>query len=120
MPDTAAFCPGCGRPMRAVERAQGTVGVLSRRVAGALAYCIIPPIIFLFVEPYSKDRFVRFHSVQCLALWGTVISLAIVLKLAGLLLFIIPVLGPLLVVVGMQTHREDFYGYFDSVSSRGD
>jgi len=42
---------------------------------------------------------VRFHSFQCLLLWGAAILLAIALKLAGLLLFIIPVLGPLLVVL---------------------
>src|SRR5256885_16724957 len=36
MPDTGAFCPGCGRAMRAVERARGTVGVLPETLAGAL------------------------------------------------------------------------------------
>ena len=41
----------------------------------------------------------RFHSFQCLLLWGAGILVAIALKLAGLLLFIIPVLGPLLVVL---------------------
>jgi uncharacterized membrane protein len=30
-----------------------------------LAYItIIPPIIFLVVEPYNKSRFIRFHSFQ--------------------------------------------------------
>jgi uncharacterized membrane protein len=100
MPETAGFCPGCGRSMQTEARAQGKVGVLPEIVGGAVAYLtFIPAVIFLVLEPYKKNRFVRFHSVQCLALWGTVIGLAIVLKLAGLLLFIIPVLGPLLVVV---------------------
>ena len=100
MPETAGFCPGCGRSMQTEARAQGKVGVLPEIVAGAAAYLtFIPAIIFLVMEPYKRNRFVRFHSVQCLALWATVIGLAIVLKLAGLLLFIIPVLGPLLVVL---------------------
>lgn len=100
MPETAAFCPGCGRPMQTEERAQGKVGLLPERVAGALAYfSFIPAIIFLVVEPYKNNRFVRFHSLQCLLLWGAAVLAAIALKLAGMLLFIIPVLGPLLVVL---------------------
>jgi hypothetical protein len=36
-------------------------------VAGMLAYfTIIPAIIFLLIEPYNRNRFVRFHSFQCL------------------------------------------------------
>ena len=32
-----------------------------------LAYfTIIPAIIFLLIEPYNRNRFVRFHSFQCL------------------------------------------------------
>ena len=86
--------------MQTEARAQGKVGVLPETIAGAAAYLtFIPAIIFLVAEPYKKNRFVRFHSVQCLAVWGTLIGLAIVLKLAGLLLYIIPVLGPLLVVL---------------------
>lgn len=100
MPETAAFCPGCGRPMQTEARAQGKVGPLPEPAAGALAYfTFIPAIVFLVVEPYKKNRFVRFHSFQCLLLWGAAILVAIALKLAGLLLFIIPVLGPLLVVL---------------------
>lgn len=86
--------------MQTEARAQSKVGVLPETIAGAAAYLtFIPAIVFLLLEPYRKNRFVRFHSVQCLAFWGTLIGLAIVLKLAGLLLYIIPVLGPLLVVL---------------------
>ena len=86
--------------MQTEARAQGKVGVLSEPMAGALAYfTFIPAIIFLLLEPYKHNRFVRFHSFQCLLLWGAAILLGIALKLAALLLFIIPVLGPLLVVL---------------------
>jgi uncharacterized membrane protein len=98
MPETAAFCPGCGRSMQ--TRASGKVGVFPENIAGALAYLtFIPAIVFLTLDPYKKNRFVRFHSVQCLLLWGAVILLAIALKLASVVLFIIPVLGPLLVLL---------------------
>ena len=100
MPDTAAFCPGCGRRMHPVEQVQGAVGVLPRTVAGALAYCtIIPAIVFLVVDPYSKDRFVRFHSFQCIGLWLAGLVIGAALRVAGFLLYFIPVMGHLLVVL---------------------
>jgi uncharacterized membrane protein len=100
MPETAAFCPGCGHPMQTESRAQGTVGILSENVAGALAYItFIPAVVFLVLEPYNKNRFLRFHSVQCLLLWAAATAVGIALKLASVVLFIIPVLGPLLVVL---------------------
>jgi uncharacterized membrane protein len=98
MPATAVFCPGCGGPTQTETRAYGSVGVLRENIAGVLAYfTVIPAIVFLVLEPYSKNRFVRFHSVQCVLLWAAAILFAIALKLASVVLFIIPVLGPLLV-----------------------
>lgn len=123
MPATAAFCPGCGQPMperpmpeqstpresttgqTLIEqpmpteaRAQGRVGAVPENIAGVLAYfTFVPAVIFLVLDPYNKNRFVRFHSVQCLLLWGASVLFAIALKLASVVLFIIPVLGPLLV-----------------------
>jgi len=98
MPETAAFCPGCGRHMNSTARAEGKVGALPESVAGALAYLsFLPAILFLVLEPYRRNHFVRFHSVQCLAFWVAGIVVAVALRLLGMLLFIIPVLGPLLV-----------------------
>ena len=91
MPETAVFCPGCGRSMQAVTRAQGKVGAFPENVAGALAYLtFIPAMAFLLVEPYNKNRFVRFHSIQCL-----LFSIAAVV--VGLLLFVVPVGAPLFI-----------------------
>jgi uncharacterized membrane protein len=98
MPDTAGFCPGCGHTMQAeIQRAQGNVGVLPQTLAGALAYCtILPAIVFLLVAPYSKDRFVRFHSFQCIGLWLAALVIGAALRVAGFVLFFIPVLGHLI------------------------
>jgi uncharacterized membrane protein len=100
MPETAAFCPGCGRgmqsPTQSAERFQGNVGALPETIAGALAYCtIVPAIVFLLVEPYSKNRFVRFHSFQCVGLWLAALVVGAALRVAGFLLFFIPLLGHL-------------------------
>ena len=64
MPETAAFCPSCGRSVQTEARAQGKVGALSEPIAGGLAYfTFVPAIVFLVVEPYKNNRFVRFHSL---------------------------------------------------------
>jgi uncharacterized membrane protein len=86
--------------MQAAPRARGKVGGLPENIAGAIAYLsFLPAIIFLFLKPYCKNRFVRFHSVQCLLAWAVGIVLAAVLRLLSLVLFIIPFFGPLLVVL---------------------
>jgi uncharacterized membrane protein len=98
MPDTAAYCPGCGRAMRSLERARVTVGALPENLAGALAYCtIIPAIVFLLVEPYSKNRFVRFHSFQCLAVSLVTLIVGALLRVVGFMLFFVPGVGHLLI-----------------------
>ena len=100
MPETAAFCPGCGRSMQVAQRSQGKVGIFHENIAGALAYfTFIPAAIFLFVAPYNKNRFVRFHAIQSLLFCATAVLVAFALKLGGLLLFIIPVVGPLVLVL---------------------
>jgi uncharacterized membrane protein len=99
MPDHAAFCPGCGHAMRPVA-ARGMVGVLPENVAGALAYfTIIPAIVFLLVEPYNKNRFVRFHCFQCLGLCLVGLVAGATLRIAGFVLFFIPAFGPLLLLL---------------------
>lgn len=100
MPETAAFCPGCGCSMQAPKRATGKIGLLAENMAGALAYLtFIPAIVFLVLKPYNKNFFVRFHSAQCLALWAAALLTATVLRLAGFVLVTVPLVGPLLVVL---------------------
>jgi uncharacterized membrane protein len=83
-------------PTRAEARTK--TGLFSEKIAAALAYfSFIPAILFLSIEPYNKNQFVRYHSAQCLLVWAAAILVAIVLKLVGLVLFLVPVAGPLLV-----------------------
>ncbi|MFZ0957318.1 MAG: zinc-ribbon domain-containing protein [Candidatus Sulfotelmatobacter sp.] len=98
MPDSAAFCPGCGRPMQTSERAQAKIGMLTENLAGALAYfTFIPATALLLLVPYSKNRFVRFQCLQCLFLTLICLLLGVVLKLASPILFLVPLVGPLFV-----------------------
>jgi uncharacterized membrane protein len=100
MPPTAVFCPGCGRFMQSPTRAQDKVGLLSENVAGALSYLtFIPAAFFLLRPPYNRNRFVRLHSVQSLMLWLACAATVAALRLAGLLIVHIPILGPLLITL---------------------
>ena len=52
---------------------------LSSNAAAAISYItFIPAVIFLIVEPYNRDRFVRFHSWQSIALCVVSIGISIV------------------------------------------
>ena len=101
MPETAAFCPFCGRRMpKLPPPSPGKAGVLRDHFAGALAYItFIPAIVFLLLARYRQNRFVRFHAVQCLLFWGTGIIVALALRVASLLVILIPAAGPLFVVL---------------------
>jgi uncharacterized membrane protein len=100
MPEDAGYCPACGRAIKATSPATGKVGVFPESIAGALAYLtFVPAIIFLVLEPFKKNRFVRFHSFQCLLFWVAGAILAALLRLAALLVGLIPVLGPLIMVL---------------------
>jgi uncharacterized membrane protein len=60
---------------------------LTDYTAGALAYVtIIPAIVFLIVEPYNRNSFVRFHSWQS-------IFLGIAAFAVDLVLSFIPIIG---------------------------
>jgi uncharacterized membrane protein len=67
---------------------------LAENVAGMLAYfTIIPAIIFLLVEPYNRNKFVRFHSFQCLFVAAALVVIDVVLMILAAILHIIPVIG---------------------------
>jgi uncharacterized membrane protein len=83
----AVFCGSCGTPVASAAPPAGgapqaspppagafgpapqSTGMTSN-VAGALAYLVgfITGIIFLVIEPYNKDPFVRFHAFQSIFL----------------------------------------------------
>jgi len=76
MQDGATKCAACGAmagaPVAAAAPpAAGSEG-LTRNVAGALAYIlgIITGVVFLVIEPYKRDKFIRFHAFQSIFYWG--------------------------------------------------
>ncbi len=115
MADNVAFCPRCGKgtgqvspgaasatpPPPAPEAGYHataapvvTAAPLAENVAGMLAYfTIIPAIIFLMIEPYNRNRFVRFHSFQCLFVAIALVVIDVVLLILSSILHLLPVIG---------------------------
>lgn len=66
----SAFCPSCGRPVSlvAMDSPNAPLAAVSlpANVAGALCYLVgwVTGVLFLVLEPYRRDPFVRFHAIQ--------------------------------------------------------
>jgi uncharacterized membrane protein len=112
IPEGAAVCPTCKAATAASAPAVGVVPPvagtgLADNVAGMLAYVtIIPAIMFLVMEPYNKNRFIRFHSFQCIffsialfAIWIALFILAVIpfLGLITLPLHLLLAIGSLVI-----------------------
>lgn len=77
------FCPKCGTNVAGVTPSAGPSPVsssgMATNLASALCYFPIVAIIFLLIEPYNKNREVRFHAWQSISLTVVFIALSIVL-----------------------------------------
>jgi uncharacterized membrane protein len=59
---------------------------LSSNAAAAISYItFIPAVLFLVMEPYSRDRFVRFHAWQCIALTIVAVGISIIFTVLGVM-----------------------------------
>ena len=71
-------------------------GGMTDNVAGMVAYItIIPAIVFLVMEPYNKNKFVRFHAFQSLFFNLAWIVLWVALSIVGM----IPIIGWLTLIL---------------------
>jgi len=96
--DNVTFCPTCGKaagqPAAAPQPAPAASTGMEENIAGMLAYfTIIPAIIFLLIEPYNRNRFVRFHSFQCIFAAVALIVIDVALSIVSSILHFLPVIG---------------------------
>ncbi len=88
----SAFCASCGQPASLVVAESGGTRVTARGIpanlAGALCYLggFVSAIVFLVLDPYRHDRFVRFHAFQSLVFSVAWIALYIALGILESLL----------------------------------
>ncbi|HET6840708.1 MAG TPA: hypothetical protein VFK06_03355 [Candidatus Angelobacter sp.] len=59
---------------------------MTDNLAAALSYIWIVGLIFLFIEPYNKNKFVRFHAFQSVFYAAAAFVLWIGLHITGLIL----------------------------------
>jgi len=112
--DGAGFCPNCGKatgqtgaaappvpPPPAQQaapppnyQAAPAAAPLADNIAGMLAYfTFIPAIIFLVLEPYNRNRFVRFHAFQSLFFTVAAVIVPIALSILSFMIHLVPVIG---------------------------
>ena len=97
--DGTTICAACAAraqaaPAGAPAAATASTGGMADNVAGLIAYITpIPSIIFLVMEPYNKNRFVRFHSWQNIFFFIALIALWIAYLIVATVLAFIPILG---------------------------
>ena len=99
-----AFCPNCGAsvdgrfcakcgtamgtesgaptgsPSSAPPPSGSSSSGMTDNIAGALAYIPIVGIIFLLIEPYNRNKAIRFHAFQGLFLAAAAIVVSIVMS----------------------------------------
>jgi uncharacterized membrane protein len=105
-----AFCPNCGSSVEGkfCAKCGASVGLgsdpaagssipppnpgpaasgLTDNVAGALCYIPVIGLIFLLIEPYNRNRLIRFHAFQSLFMLAAGIVLRIVVGILAEMLF---------------------------------
>jgi uncharacterized membrane protein len=100
--DGTTTCAACAGRVPAASAAVATAPAtgMADNVAGMLAYItIIPAIIFLIVEPYNRNRFVRFHAWQNIFLHLAAIVLWIALMILTVAASVVPIVGHLIVML---------------------
>lgn len=116
-PVEGRFCAKCGSPMGAAAPPAGATPVgpgpapaasaagLTENAAAALCYVLglITGILFLVLEPYNRNRNIRFHAFQsiflhvaCIAIWIVIGILFTMIRMVGFFFggfFLYPLMG---------------------------
>jgi uncharacterized membrane protein len=65
-------------------------------VAGLAYITFIPAVVFVLIEPFKRNRFIRFHSFQSIFLTVATMVIAIALRILYSILTLVPVVGYLM------------------------
>jgi uncharacterized membrane protein len=109
------FCAKCGSPVAAptspdpgqtphlVPPPPVTPGPpgLTDNLAAALCYLllVLSGILFLVLEPYNRNKTIRFHAFQSIFLWIAVVIVYIAVSILSLVLLPIPFAGAAIILL---------------------
>lgn len=89
-----------GQSPQAPASGGGGGGGLEPNIAAVLGYFFwILAIVWLVVEPFKNDRFVRFHAFQTLGLVVAAIALSIGVTILSIVLAFIPYIGAVIALL---------------------
>jgi uncharacterized membrane protein len=95
---TGKFCARCGAPVEGPPPPPSSPPPLSGlqdNVASALCYLllILSGVLFLVIEPYNRNRTVRFHAFQSIFVWIGIVVLSIAFSIISRFWAMIPFAG---------------------------
>jgi uncharacterized membrane protein len=102
---TGRFCARCGAPVEGpppppsspsrLSSLDDNVSGLEENVASALCYLllILSGVLFLVIEPYNRNRTVRFHAFQSIFVWVGIVILSIAVAIVSQFWSLIPFAG---------------------------
>src|SRR3954468_15184172 len=97
--DGTTMCSACGSRTATTGSTAGTTSGLADNVAGMLAYLFVPAIIFLVTAPYNRNRFIRFHSFQCLFCCVGLIAISIAFSILTIIPFMSLIMLPVQLII---------------------
>lgn len=121
------FCAKCGTPMP--DPGQGGGGTytppppaapvaqsagMEENMASALCYLVgwLTGVLFLVLEPYNKNRTVRFHAFQSIFFNVAAFALWIVVFILTSILHFIPILGTIVALLLYMVMGFGFFGFW--------
>jgi uncharacterized membrane protein len=118
------FCAKCGSPMPDPGPVGGTYTApppaapvaqsagMEENMASALCYLFgwLTGVLFLVLEPYNKNRTIRFHAFQSIFFNVGVFALWIVVFILTSILHFIPVIGTLIALLLYAVMGLGFFG----------
>jgi uncharacterized membrane protein len=90
------YCANCGAPAPgATPGSSAAISALQDNVAAALCYLlgVLTGVLFLVLEPYSRNRNIRFHAFQSIFCWIAIMALSIALQIVTHSFLLIPFAG---------------------------
>src|SRR6516162_8964668 len=90
------YCASCGAPSGGPAPAVSfTAAGLQENVAAALCYLlgVLTGVLFLVLEPYNKNRTIRFHAFQSIFAWVTVVVASIGISIVSGIWALVPYAG---------------------------